>query len=52
MGRPIKNEKPREEKITLRFSKEELEEIAACAKELGVSRTDALILGIRKLQKK
>lgn len=52
MGRPVKNEHPREERITLRLSKEELKEVEDCAKKLGLSRTDALILGIRRLNKK
>lgn len=45
MGRP-KNEIPREEKLTLRLSKFEMQKISRIAKEKNISRTEAILQGI------
>ena len=45
MGRP-KNQIPRDEKLTLRLTKFELQKISRIAKEKNISRTDAILQGI------
>ena len=45
MGRP-KNQIPREEKLTLRLTKFELEKIERIAKQKNISRTEAILQGI------
>lgn len=49
-GRPPKGEESRTEKINLRISKSEVQKIQDCAKQLGVSRTDAIMQGIDLLR--
>ncbi|MDO4710640.1 MAG: CopG family transcriptional regulator [Peptostreptococcaceae bacterium] len=51
MGRPIKNDNPRILKMTIMLSQEEKDDIQYCADKLQVSRTDAIIKGIRNLKK-
>ena len=50
IGRP-KNPIPRDEKLTLRLTKSELEKISRVAKQKEISRTDALLQGIDLLEK-
>ena len=45
MGRP-KNEIPRDEKLTLRLTKFEMEKISRIAKEKNITRTEAILQGI------
>ena len=45
MGRP-KNQIPRNEKLTLRFSKFELDKISRIAEKKNISRTEAILQGI------
>ena len=45
MGRP-KNQIPRDEKLTLRLTKFELQKISKIAKEKNISRTEAILQGI------
>ena len=45
MGRP-KNPIPREEKLTLRLTKFELEKISRIAEKKNISRTEAILQGI------
>ena len=44
-GRP-KNQIPRDEKLTLRLTKFELQKISKIAKEKNISRTEAILQGI------
>lgn len=48
-GRPPKSAISRSEKLNIRLTPAEYEEIRRCAEALGISRTDAILLGIRKL---
>ncbi len=41
---------PKDVKMNLRLNKQEAEDIVYCANELGVSRTAAINLGIKKLK--
>ena len=50
IGRP-KNPIPRDEKLTLRLTKSELEKISRVAKQKEISRTEALLQGIDLLEK-
>ena len=50
IGRP-KLEIPRDEKLTLRFSKFELEKIARVAKQKNLSKTAAILKGIDLLER-
>jgi hypothetical protein len=50
MGRPTTN--PRTEKIGLRMSQKEIEDIQFCAEKLNVHRVDAIVKGIELLKKK
>ena len=50
VGRP-KNLIPREEKLTLRLTKFEMEKIARVAKQKNLTRTQALLQGIDLLEK-
>ena len=45
MGRP-KNQIPRDEKLTLRLTKFELEKISRIAEKKEISRTEAILQGI------
>ena len=47
-GRPPK-ENPRNMNLGLRLTKEEMELIIECATKLGVTRTDAIMMGIKNL---
>lgn len=47
-GRPPK-ENPRNVSLNIRITQDEAELIKACAERLGVSRTDAIMEGIRRL---
>ena len=49
-GRP-RNQIPREEKLTLRLTKFEMEKIARVAKQKNLTRTQALLQGIDLLEK-
>ena len=50
MGRP-KNPIPRDEKLTLRLTKFELEKISRVAKQKNLTRTQALLQGIDLLER-
>lgn len=50
-GRP-KIENPKRKSLTLRLSEEEAKEIKECADSLKVSRTEAILMGIRCLMGK
>lgn len=50
-GRP-KIEKPKKTSLTLRLSEDEAKEIQECAENLNVSRTEAILKGIRLLMGK
>ena len=52
IGRPIKNENPRTDKLTLRLSKNELSDIEYCSKKLKLSRTDTIVKSIKELKEK
>lgn len=47
MGRPTNN--PRNERLTLRLSKSELEILNECSELTGESRTEIIIKGIKKV---
>lgn len=49
MGRPTKQEQPRSEKLNIRLTAEEKNTINKCAELLNIPRTDAIMLGIKKL---
>lgn len=48
MGRPLKNDTPRNDHLSIRLSTEEKAEITECAKLLGLERVDAIMHCIRK----
>ncbi len=48
-GRPPKAAESRTASLNIRLTPAEAEEIKRCAERLGVSRTDAIMLGIRLL---
>lgn len=50
MGRP-KNQIPRDEKLTLRLTKFELEKISRIAKQKNLTRTNAILKGIDLLER-
>lgn len=50
MGRP-KNQIPRDEKLTLRLTKFELEKISRIAKEKNLTRTAAILKGMDLLER-
>ena len=50
-GRP-KIENPKKKSLTLRLSEKEAQEIKECAEKLGISRTEAILKGIRNLMGK
>lgn len=50
-GRP-KLENPKKRSLTLRLSEEEAREIQECAEKLNISRTEAILKGIRELMGK
>lgn len=52
MGRPLKGEEPRTERIHIRVSKSEAEKISYCAENLNVPRVDAIMQGIDLLTNK
>ena len=47
-GRP-KSENPKKKSLTLRLSDEEAKDIENCAKKLNVTRTEAILIGIRNI---
>ena len=46
-GRPPKSGMSRKVNLNLRLTEEEAKEIKECAEKLGISRTDAIMTGIR-----
>lgn len=52
MGRPIKGDEARSERLTLRVSPGEAQKICSCADTLGVSRVDAIVKGVDLLADK
>ena len=51
-GRPPKQETARSEELKIRLTKEEKINIQYCADKLNISRTDAIIMGIKLLKEK
>lgn len=51
IGRPSKNINPRTQRMSLRVSQEEIDDIEYCSEKLKISRTDAIIEGINRLKK-
>lgn len=49
MGRPTKQEQPRNKKLGIKLTEAEYSELNHCAELLGIPRTDAIMLGIKKL---
>lgn len=51
MGRPIKGKNPRNKRLSLRISEEEMREIEYCSKELNKTKIDTVMEGIYLLKK-
>lgn len=51
MGRPPLQETSRSERIGIKITRQEKEDIEYCAKKLNVARTDAIMKGISLLKK-
>ena len=49
IGRP-KTENPRNKRLEIRLTEEELEKINYCSKVLGKTKTDTILEGIKKLE--
>lgn len=49
-GRPPLQEESRKEKLNIRLTKKEKEEIEYCSNHLGLSRTDTIMKGIGLLK--
>ncbi len=49
MGRPTKQEQARNKKLGIKLTETEYNQVNHCAEILNLSRTDAIILGIKKL---
>ena len=50
MGRPLKTGQPRNKKLTLALSEDELKEINKCAQILGKPRVDTIVKGVSLLR--
>lgn len=50
-GRPPLQEESRKEKLNIRLTKREKEEIEYCSKRLNLSRTDTIMKGIGLIKK-
>lgn len=50
MGRPLKTGRPRDKKLTLALSEDELNEINECAQILGKPRVDTIVKGVSLLR--
>lgn len=50
-GRPPIQETSRTEKLNIRLTKQEKEEIDHCSEKLNISRTDTIMKGIRLVKK-
>lgn len=50
-GRPPLQEESRKEKLNIRLTGREKEEIQYCADKLNISKTDAIMMGIRLVKK-
>lgn len=50
MGRPPKAETSRNKSLNLRLTEEEAKDIQYCAEKLEISRTDAIMKGIRMVK--
>lgn len=51
VGRP-KSKNPRNINLNIRITKDEAKEIKECAEKLNITRTDAIIAGIRMIMNK
>lgn len=51
MGRPPLREEARKEKLNIRLTKKEKEDIERCSDRLSLSRTDTIMKGISLLKK-
>lgn len=52
MGRPSQSTAPRNKKLTLNLSEEELQDIAYISKKLNMSRTDSIVKSVKEMKKK
>jgi hypothetical protein fgonA2_08141 len=52
MGRPPKQTQSRNKSLNIRLTDAELNMINGCAQRLGISRTDAIIKGIKLIEQK
>ena len=50
MGRPLKTKTPRNKKLNLRLSEDELNRISKCAELLNLNRTDTLMYGVSLIE--
>ena len=51
MGRPIKGDYPRDKRLSLRISEEEMLDIEYCSKKLNKTKIDTVMEGIYLLKK-
>lgn len=51
MGRPIKGDNPRDKRLSLRISEEEMLDIEYCSKKLNKTKIDTVMEGIYLLKK-
>lgn len=49
MGRPIKQEQPRNKRLGIKLTESEYEQLNQCAERFNIPRTDVIMLGIKKL---
>lgn len=49
MGRPTDN--PRNQRLSLRIAKDEMEEINYCSKKLGIPKIEVVLMGVRLLRR-
>ena len=48
-GRPLKSESPRDQRVHIRLTTEELEKLQKLSSVLGLSYTDVLLMGLEVL---
>lgn len=49
MGRPTKQVQPRNKRLNIKLTENEYLKLSKCSELLKISRTDAIMLGIKKL---
>lgn len=52
MGRPTKQEQPRNVRLSLKFTKDEADTLDECSKKYNKSKTDVIVLAIKNLLNK